>query len=144
MNELIKVGERIDSYLKLKGIGINQLGRLTKTSGTQIVNIIQGKKFGLDKIYLLLEVLPDLSPNWLLFGEGDMLRESDSKMTVLDKVMNENESLKKEIEHLRTQLSYQDKAVDAYQKSFTLVTKANEDLQQVMHLYKSQSDKNQN
>ena len=144
MNELIKVGERIDSYLKLKGIGINQLGRLTKTSGTQIVNIIQGKKFGLDKIYLLLEVLPDLSPNWLLFGEGDMLRENDSKMTVLDKVMNENESLKKEIEHLRTQLSYQDKAVDAYQKSFTLVTKANEDLQQVMHLYKSQSDKNQN
>ena len=144
MNELIKVGERIDSYLKLKGIGINQLGRLTKTSGTQIVNIIQGKKFGLDKIYLLLEVLPDLSPNWLLFGEGEMLKESDVKVTALDKVINENESLKKEIENLRTQLSYQDKAVDAYQKSFTLATKANEDLQQVMQFYKSQSDKNQN
>ncbi|MDF2455232.1 MAG: hypothetical protein K0R51_1225 [Cytophagaceae bacterium] len=144
MNELIKVGERIDSYLKLKGIGINQLGRLTNTSGTQIVNIIKGKKFGLDKIYILLQVLPDLSPNWLLFGEGEMLKESDAKLTALDKVISENESLKKEIEHLRTQLSYQDKAVDAYQKSFTLVTKANEDLQQVMHLYKSQSDKNQN
>src|SRR4051812_10849364 len=109
MNELIKVGERIDAYLKLKGIGINQLGRLTNTSGTQIVNIIKGKKFGLDKIYILLNVLPDLSSNWLLFGEGEMLKEHDTKVTALDKVITENESLKKEIENLRTQLSYQDK-----------------------------------
>ncbi len=140
MEELQKVGERIDAYMKHKCIGINQLGRLTDTSGTQIVNIIKGKKFGLDKIFILLNVLPDLSPHWLLFGEGEMLKNHQA-VTLLDRVHRENETLKKEIEHLRAQLVYQDKAVEAYRRSFDMATKANEDIQQLKEFYKTQMEK---
>jgi len=142
MNELIKVGERIEIYLKYKSIGINHLGRLTDTSGAQVSNIIKGKNFGLDKIYILLKVLPDLAPNWLLFGEGEMLRESNSvKNSELDIAKYENERLKKDVEHLNAQLTYQQLAIEAYRKSFELAANANEELKEVMMFYKTRQEK---
>ena len=142
MDELVKVGQRIQTYLKYKGIGINQLGRLSDTSGAQVSNIIKGKKFGLDKIYTLFKVLPDLSPNWLLFGEGEMLKSFHKEHpTELEVLMQDNESLKKEIVHLRTLINYQEVAIEAYRKSFDLVNGANDDMKQVVEHYKKRSTK---
>lgn len=137
MEELILVGQRIQTYLKHKGIGINQLGRLSDTSGAQVSNIIKGKKFGLDKIYTLLKVLPDLSPDWLLFGKGEMLRthyvEPNRELELLTQ---DNELLKKEIDHLSKVINYQEMTIDAYRKSFEMANDVNEDMRQVMMHFK--------
>jgi transcriptional regulator with XRE-family HTH domain len=140
MEELIDVGKRIESYMKLKGIGINQLGRLTNTSGSQVLNMINGKKYGLDKIYILLKVLPDLNYSWLLFGEGEMLKGQLKERSEQEKLNQENETLKKEITNLRSIVSYQEVAIEAYRKSFEMVNDANDDIKQVMEFYKTRSE----
>jgi len=142
MDELVRVGKRIQTYLKYKGIGINQLGRLSDTSGAQVSNIIKGKNFGLDKIYTLLKVLPDLAPHWLLFGEGEMLKAAYTEPNrELELLTQDNELLKKEINHLRTVINYQEMAIEAYRKSFEIANGVNDDMRQAMEQHRKSAVK---
>lgn len=72
-NDLQAIGRRLNEYMTNRPgkLGLNQLGRMSGTSGAQIHNIIKGKKYGVDKIINILKVCPDLNVNWLLFGVGE-------------------------------------------------------------------------
>lgn len=73
MPTLETIGKRFEAYLNAKAIGINQAGRDLSTSGTQILNIINGKKYGADKLLSIINTYEDLSVSYLIFGEGKML-----------------------------------------------------------------------
>jgi transcriptional regulator with XRE-family HTH domain len=75
-DDLIEIGKRLDFYLSDKKISRNKLAKLASTSSSQIQNIVAGRKYGTDKLINILKALPELSREWLLFGEGDMEKGS--------------------------------------------------------------------
>lgn len=74
MEKLISLGKRLKLYLTKKGIGVNEAGRIMETSGSQVNNILNGKKFGTDKLLIIFDKFDDLNPIWLITGEGEMLK----------------------------------------------------------------------
>ncbi len=66
--QLPLIGKRLKSYMTTKGIGVNELGRMTNTSGAQIHNICRGRKYGIEYIFRIFEVCPDIDKSYILFG----------------------------------------------------------------------------
>ncbi|GLB51745.1 transcriptional regulator [Neptunitalea chrysea] len=77
MNNFEEIGARFRIYLEYKGIGINEAARKTGVSGSQISNIVNGKNFGTDKLFNILNVFTDLSSEWLFFEQGEMIKSED-------------------------------------------------------------------
>ena len=75
MEKLKAIGQRLKTYLKYKRIGVNELGRLSSTSGGQISHIIHGKNYGVDKMLNIFRCQPDLNSKWILLGEGPMMND---------------------------------------------------------------------
>ncbi|MCK0200676.1 helix-turn-helix domain-containing protein [Ornithobacterium rhinotracheale] len=57
-----------------KTLGVNKIAEILDFSGSQVSNIKNGKVFGADKLFKILNTFPDLSAEWLLLGEGEMLK----------------------------------------------------------------------
>ncbi|WP_258929329.1 helix-turn-helix domain-containing protein [Flavobacterium davisii] len=70
MNEFEDLGIRFNRYLISKGLGVNQIARMLELSGSQISNIKNGKVFGTDKMFKILNTFTDLDANWLFRGES--------------------------------------------------------------------------
>ncbi|MCJ1806944.1 MULTISPECIES: helix-turn-helix domain-containing protein [Flavobacterium] len=70
MNEFEDLGVRFNRYLISKGLGVNQIARILELSGSQISNIKNGKVFGADKMFKILNTFTDLDANWLFRGES--------------------------------------------------------------------------
>ena len=88
LDSLEVIGNRLFQFMEHKRIGVNELGRMTGTSGAQISNIIHGKKYGIDKMINILQHFREVNVYWLLFGEGEMISdEYDLKR----KLVNKNE-----------------------------------------------------
>lgn len=71
-NHFADIGKRLAQYLTTKGITQSKLARLTSTSASQVFNMLNGTKYGVDKLLAVFEALPGLNPEWLLFGRGAM------------------------------------------------------------------------
>jgi transcriptional regulator with XRE-family HTH domain len=64
--------ERIKAYCKLKKISIRQFEIQSKLSNGYVSSMRKG--LGIEKLENVLNAFPDLSREWLLYGEGDMLK----------------------------------------------------------------------
>jgi uncharacterized coiled-coil protein SlyX len=70
------ISDRIKAFILYKGISNNQFGRDINCSSAQVAQMITHKKnFGMDKLLKIISAYPILSPDWLLTGKGNMLRE---------------------------------------------------------------------
>ena len=67
--ELKAIGDRLWEYMKSKNLGLNKLGRMSNTSGAQIHNIINGKKYGIDKMLNISAACPDMDLYYVLTGK---------------------------------------------------------------------------
>lgn len=135
-------------------IGVNELGRLTNTSGAQISHIIKGKKYGVDKFLNILDIFPQLNPYWLIYGQGEMEFPSEVKSTsTITEAINkmreyqaENETLKGELdkvkmvnEKLKSAIDYQNLTIEAYKKTIEVQTASINDLKDMLTLAKGNS-----
>jgi transcriptional regulator with XRE-family HTH domain len=78
MNEhFAEIGKRLSQYLAHKGLSQSKLARLTSTSGSQVFNMLNGTKYGVDKLLSIFRALPELNPEWLLFGHGEVEKLSN-------------------------------------------------------------------
>lgn len=73
---------RLISYLELKGISKAEFGRRIGVSGAYITSM--RKSIQPDKLKLISEEFPDLNRDWLLYGEGEMLRDDSTLETPLN------------------------------------------------------------
>jgi hypothetical protein len=79
------IKERILSVFKYKKINVNRaskiLGIPQRTLNRQVN---EDGKVGMELVYSLLSTFPDVSPGWLLMGQGDMLQDDDDTPTLCE------------------------------------------------------------
>lgn len=68
------IGERIRIYRKSKGLTMAQFGEKLSVSGSAVSLIELGNTYPSDRIVKnILDAFPDLNPDWLANGEGEMI-----------------------------------------------------------------------
>jgi hypothetical protein len=105
MDNLEGIGKRLSKYLKDNDIGLNELGRMSNTSGAQVSNIINGKVYGFDKLLKIINVLPELDLNYLIYGDENMQGNLQGFVQGFQEKSNE-----------MTQILSVNEPTDAYQK----------------------------
>ena len=77
MDKTIK--DRILSVFKIKNINVNRASRLLGSpQRTLNRQVNESGKVGMDLVYSLLNTFADISPAWLLLGQGEMLQDGDA------------------------------------------------------------------
>ncbi len=144
--KLRQIGSRLAEYLSSKKIGINELGRMTGTSGAQISFIIQGKKYGVDKFLAILEACPDLNPSWFMYGKGSMLKETglskedEELQNQKNALLIEIERYKAQIENLTVLAGVKDLMIENLNSTIKIAQDSNKDLKEMLSLYKGLID----
>ncbi len=72
MNTEDDVKSRLSSYLEHKGISKAEFGRAIGVSAAYITSM--RKSIQPDKLKIIAKVYPDLNRDWLLYGDGEMLK----------------------------------------------------------------------
>lgn len=76
--------QRIKEYIDFKGITVKKFEELVGFSngsfGSQYKN---NKTIGVDKVEYILSVFSELSPDWLLTGQGEMIKNPIVETTAL-------------------------------------------------------------
>ena len=68
------VKQRLKEYISLKNISQREFERRGGLPNGFVTNLVRG--MGADKILQIQQSFPDLNTNWLLTGDGEMLKES--------------------------------------------------------------------
>ncbi len=70
MGDFSELGRRFSIYLKNKGLGVNETAKILDFSGSQISNITNGRVFGCDKMFKILNEFKDIDANQLFRGNS--------------------------------------------------------------------------
>lgn len=145
MKNLTSIGERLRSFLEAERIRPNTLARQSGNSSTQIYNILNGRKYGTDKLLQIIEALPTMNIYWLLLGEGTMYLNQGNSAPVetadtssIDKL----EMIQKEIENLQAMVKLQEMTINAYKRSADLADTTLLDLKRIATFYKDRFEEN--
>ena len=119
--------ERIKQYIDYKGISISAFEKSIGMGNASFgKSLKKGGAIGTDKLENILSIYPEISPNWLLTGTGEMLRsvditfEPEDQKTLVDLVSSQ----KNEIQFLKDKLEEKDKIIsDLSRTNLLLVEK---------------------
>ena len=109
--------DRIKQYIDFKGISIASFERSIGMSNASFRKSLNNKKaIGTDKLENILTIYRDISPSWLLYGVGEMIKnekeigpdEPISQKELWQKLLDQAE----EIGRLKEQLSQLQKKLD--------------------------------
>lgn len=89
MTTLKEIGERLAIYLQKSGIGVNEMGKKSETSGAQVSNIINGKVYGTDKLLKILNTIPEEEAYWIQTGIKNMSTFMSTSMSTFAEKQNE-------------------------------------------------------
>lgn len=87
--------ERIKQYIDSKGITVAAFERSVGFSNASFAKSLKnGRAIGTDKLEKILSVYPDISPMWLLKGEGNMLlgRSDEATNEIKDSKFQQEDS----------------------------------------------------
>lgn len=70
------LSKRLLLFIEHTGLSNNKFGESCGLSGANIHGMVNGKGFGVDKLLKIFNTYPDLSPDWLFTGEGQMLKQN--------------------------------------------------------------------
>lgn len=76
INKATTTQDRIKIFICFKGLSVKRFEELTGLSNGYINSMKKG--FGEQKLYGVLKVFPELNRDWLVYGEGEMLVQSQS------------------------------------------------------------------
>ncbi|HET6243572.1 MAG: helix-turn-helix transcriptional regulator [Bacteroidetes bacterium] len=76
---------RLKEFIEYKGLSFTKFGKKIECSASQMTQMITYKKnFGIDKLMKISNVFPELNSEWLLTGNGNMLKDIPIEDTTLD------------------------------------------------------------
>ena len=137
MNEhFAEIGKRLSQYLAHKGLSQSKLARLTSTSGSQVFNMLNGTKYGVDKLLSIFRALPELNPEWLLFGHGEMEKLSNDNENSLTHVPSKavGDFLKTDFSHNGSAPVKEDTELDELQAMLELCKAEKDGLKKILEL----------
>lgn len=76
----MNIKDRIYLFVEAKGISIKRFEELCSLSNGYVSSMRKG--FGAEKLNNVLTSFPDLNREWLLYGEGEMLKHSSPSATI--------------------------------------------------------------
>ena len=76
---MAEIKERLINYLKISGISKKDFSEKTGISLWNITGKSVKSELGGEQISLIIGNYPNISPDWLLLGKGEMLREKGEK-----------------------------------------------------------------
>lgn len=85
------VKDRTIEFVKNKGITMKTFEQKCNLSTGYVTSMRKG--FGSEKLNNVLTAFPELNRDWLLYGEGEMLKGSASQTSNDDKLHNANSNL---------------------------------------------------
>jgi len=141
MKNLTSIGERLRLFLESERIRPNTLARQSGNSSTQIYNILNGRKYGTDKLLQIIEALPTINIYWLLLGEGNMYaNKSEIVEAATPADLNKVSALEKEVENLQAMVKLQEMTIHAYKRTSELAETSLDDLKRIANFYKERSE----
>jgi len=70
------MNKRIAALIRTKGLTASEFARIVGVQPSSISHVLSGRnKPSLDFIIRILKTYPDIDPDWLLLGQGHMLKE---------------------------------------------------------------------
>ena len=118
MANLNPLTERVQLALRSLNISVNALAKSSGISQTTLNQQINGTvKMGMAVITSLLDYSPSLSAEWLLRGEGDMLKADTTPLPLAEVTQELSSNNEEELANLREQLDQQ-KEFNALQKEY--------------------------
>ncbi|TDD77083.1 hypothetical protein [Flavobacterium caseinilyticum] len=108
--------DRVEKLIKFKGISISAFEQETGMSNNSIQTAIKRQSNLKDStINSILDTYKDISPIWLLRGEGEMLREPaevNIERSVLQNIQHENDYTRSLIELLFNSILFKEKITE--------------------------------
>lgn len=98
---------RLKQYLERRDISQAGLSRILNLQTSTISNYMNGRSIpAIDKLEPLFSFDPDLSPLWLLMGQGQMLHSEGERRALIDfsELETQMKILEKRIERLENKL----------------------------------------
>jgi len=83
MNETFFI--RLKQFIDYKEISNNKFAEKIGVSSAQMSHMINGSKFGIDKLLTIISTFPEINSQWLLTGEGKMLKAESKLEGVVEK-----------------------------------------------------------
>jgi hypothetical protein len=125
------VKERISTYIKYKGMSNAQFEKVCSLSNGYVANM--RKSIGTDKLSNVLKAFPDLNRDWLLYGEGEMLKptftqnaQGSENFTQNGNVTvhsDNNEALVKVLDELAAQRRMNEKSQEQIDRLISIIEK---------------------
>ena len=110
--------ERMQLVLRENGVSVNFLAKTFGVNQKSLNDQINADvRVGFQTIELLLEYFPNLSAEWLLRGEGDMLKADTTPLPLAEVTQELSSNSEEEIAKLQEQLD-QEKEFNALQKEY--------------------------
>lgn len=76
------IAKRVQLVMAEKGVNQTSLASLIGIEQNSLSVQLKGKKMSLVTVYGTLENFPDISPDWLLFGHGEMKRTVGTSINI--------------------------------------------------------------
>jgi transcriptional regulator with XRE-family HTH domain len=76
---LRQIGERLKEYMQLRGLTITAVARMSKFSTKELDAMVEGGKYPVSRLMLLLSLFDDLNPHWLFQGMAPMVLRGNPK-----------------------------------------------------------------
>lgn len=68
---------RLKQFIEYKGISNNKFAEEVGISSAQMSHMMNGINFGVDKLLIILSNYTELNSQWLMTGEGEMLKKKE-------------------------------------------------------------------
>lgn len=123
----MNVKERLKKFIKSQNLKISDFEKSINASNGYINSISKG--IGVDKLELIIENYPILNIEWLLTGNGSMLKDIPSVSLGAEAERDESElisKLRKQIEGLERELEMQRGFIETQKKLIEMLEKQSE------------------
>lgn len=118
------IKDRILEYLKYKKLPVKQFEERSGLSNGYVSSMRKG--IGLEKLENVLNAFPDLDRDWLIYGEGQMIKNLEESSNLEDTNLNSNAMSENHLQKLFEMLESQQRVIASMAESNKQLAEANQ------------------
>ena len=95
--------ERLETVMNYKKVNRSKFAKMLEISNSQIGGMLKGSDFGISKLIAITKLFPEISTEWLLRGEGEMILRETDKPASIEEI---ERTYKQTIEELKEEITW--------------------------------------